>query len=101
MAKRMVAEKTEAEARYLGLMAQTGVPEHLRDGLVLYLVHQIQPGSFMLAVLSNDLKEAFSRADETSRAGMFELVKFLYNHAPFSAWGSPDRVQDWLTRGAK
>lgn len=72
------------------------VPEHLRDGLSNYLEHRLPPGGFLMAVLSNDLREAMGRADETSRAGLFDLVCYLYNCAPANAWGSPDRVKAWL-----
>lgn len=72
------------------------VPEHLRGALWRYLAHRIPPGGFLTAVLENNLRESFGRADENSRAGLFNLVKFLYNHAPASCWGSPERVRTWL-----
>ena len=72
------------------------VPEHLRDGLLRYVRYHQPPGHFLRAVLSNDLKEAFGRADEQSRAGMFAIVRWLYNDAPSICWGSPQLVKDWL-----
>lgn len=84
---------------YQDALTKSGVPEHLHGGLCRYLDHRIQPGSFLVAVLSNDLKEAMARADEKSRAGLFALVSFLYNDAPANCWGSPDAVQAWLAEG--
>lgn len=81
---------------YAAILRESAVPEHLHDGLVLYLTHGLPPGHFLTAVLSNDLKEAFARADEQSRAGLFALVSFLYNDAPASAWGNPERVSAWM-----
>lgn len=78
-------------------LIKAGVPEHLRSGLVCYLLHHIPPGHFLTAVLENDLMEAMGRADELSLVGLFSLVSFLYNDAPSGAWGSPAKVRAWLT----
>jgi len=73
-----------------------GVPHHVIDGLSLYVLLGIQPGHFLTAVLENDLRESFARADEECRRGLFALVCFLYNGIPARAWGSPERVEQWL-----
>lgn len=73
------------------------VPEHLRDGLLRYLDLHIRPGHFLTAVLENDLREAMGRADIGSRAGLFDLVGYLYNKAPGGAWGSKQAVKLWLS----
>jgi hypothetical protein len=80
---------------------QVGVPEHLVSGLALYLVKGIEPGGFMMAVLENDLMGAFSRADINSRAGMFELVQFLYNDTPRNCHGSREAVMAWMKQGGE
>lgn len=72
-----------------------GVPEHLQDGLRRYLLHGIQPGHFLTAVLENNLFEAMARADLVSRAGLFGLVSHLYNEAPRGCYGSREIVQAW------
>ncbi len=77
----------------------TGVPPHLHGGLVRYVLQGITPGGFLVAVLSNNLAESFGRADEASRAGLFNVVSFVYNHIPDMAWGSLDRVREWCERG--
>lgn len=73
------------------------VPEGLRDGLQLYLDEHIQPGHFLTAVLQNDMKEAMGRADLRSRVGLFDIIGYLYNHAPAPAWGGKKQVELWLT----
>ena len=50
-----------------------GIPEGMRDGLLLYLEHGFFPGSFLMAVLSNDLKEAVARGDEDNLEQAREL----------------------------
>lgn len=75
-----------------------GVPEHLIDGLALYIARGIRPGGFLEAVISND-SGAFSRVDVNSRHGLFALVSFLYNSAPSTCWGSPLKFQQWIDTG--
>lgn len=72
------------------------VPEHMRDGLKMYFDLGVMPGSFMTAVLSNDLRESFGRADEINRHRLFDIVSFLWMYAPASCWGSPEKVRDWV-----
>jgi len=63
-----------------------------------YVASGIPPGGFLLAVLQNDLKEAFARADEGNTRDMFEIVSYCYNNIPSVAWGSPAAVLAWLAR---
>jgi hypothetical protein len=69
----------------------------LREGLLRYLDEHIQPGSFLTCVLQNDLRGAMERADAGSRAGLYDVVFFLYNHAPVGAWGDKKAVERWCT----
>jgi hypothetical protein len=73
------------------------VPEGLRDGLRMYLDEHVRVGHFLTAVLSNDLAEAFARADLNSRVGLFDIVSYLHNYAPAPAWGGKRQVELWLT----
>lgn len=75
------------------------LPEHCRQGLLDYLRYGVPPGHFLTAVLSNDLTEACSRADEPNRRALYDYVYVLYNDAPCEAWGSPDKVRAWIDRG--
>jgi hypothetical protein len=75
------------------------VPEHMHDGVCLWLLHGIAPGSFLSAVICNDLKESFGRADEINRDCLFEWVQFFYNHTPHDCWGSEERAAAWAKRG--
>jgi hypothetical protein len=77
-------------------LIESHVPEHLHEGLIEYIVMRRPTGSFLDAVLCNNLKEAVGRADVFARPHLHEIVGFLYNHAPAPCWGSPERVQAWL-----
>ena len=69
---------------------------HLEGSLDRYLNHGIMPGGFLTAVLENNLIEAFGRADTINSMILKDIVLFLYNCFPRGAWGSPERVDDWL-----
>jgi len=72
------------------------VPGHTLPSIDLYVEQRIPPGDFLLAVLRNDLKESFARADMTNRAALFDIVNYLYNCVPGKCWGTPERVEQWL-----
>lgn len=72
------------------------LPEHMRDGMKLYLEERIEPGGFMYAVLTNDLREAVSRADATNLRYLTNIVSYCYNEIPSVCWGSVERVNRWL-----
>ena len=72
-------------------------PPQIIDGIRRYVDERIPPGGFLTAVLENDLKEAFGRADDGNIAAMFGIVAYCYNEIPGVCWGSPERVKAWLT----
>lgn len=75
------------------------VPEHMRAGMVRYILLGILPGSFQLAVLEGDLFEAVRKADDTNRAALHDYAIFLFNYAPGGCFGSEDRVRTWAHDG--
>ena len=72
------------------------IPDYTMDAIRRYLDHHLQPGGFLLAVLSNDLREAVGRADENNQQALPDIVSWLYNEAPSTCWGTPERVEQWL-----
>lgn len=74
----------------------SGLPQHIQEGMQLYIEHKIAPGGFLTAVLCNDLYGAAVRADEINKHLLFEYVNWLDNHAPQLCWGNPKRVKEWL-----
>jgi len=80
-------------------MASTGLPTRSREALLAYIRWGIPPGSFLLALLSNDLFEAYRRADLPNRSHVYDFVFVLENYAPMGAYGSRESVQAWIERG--
>ena len=72
------------------------IPQHMLDAFQRYVEFRISPGSFLTAVLCNDLKGAVGSADSTNINLIPEYVSFLYNNAPSTCWGSVEKVQNWL-----
>ncbi|GAG54996.1 unnamed protein product, partial [marine sediment metagenome] len=58
------------------------LPSHIRASTKRYIEHGVKPGDFLTAVICNDLKESFARADEINTERMFDIVSFFYNEAP-------------------
>jgi hypothetical protein len=83
----------KAEAKLTG---GGGVPSHTLSGIERYIHERIEPGGFLRAVLENDLVQALGRADAANREALFDIVEYLYNHAPAKCWGSPERVAAWI-----
>ena len=75
------------------------IPSHCREGLELYLEHGVPVGSFLEAVLCNDLREAVGRADEPNTRALPNYIKFLYGFAPAGSWGSPQNYAEWIKQG--
>lgn len=75
------------------------IPEHCRENMRLYLTEGIMPGSFLTAVLENDLVGAFGKADSINMGRMRDYAKFLHNYAPQECFGSPSKVIAWSERG--
>ena len=72
----------------------TQIPEHTENAIERYVNERIPPGGFLTAVLSNDLAGAVARADMYNREALSDIVQYIYNRVPASAWGSPKAVSD-------
>jgi hypothetical protein len=94
---------TPAEKAHLKEKLQKGfdtykLPTHTESSLESYILQGIPTGGFLQAVLSNNLREAVSRADDQNQRALVNIVKFLYNHAPSACWGSEGYYRDWIKR---
>lgn len=78
---------------------QPGAYAHIQDvvdSLTHYINEGRHPGDFLMAVLENNLKESFGRADSHNQAHMIDIVRYLYNYCPSACWGSKENVQAWM-----
>lgn len=72
------------------------VPERIMNSLHQYIKNHLPVGSFLQAVISNDLQKSVAMADKESLANLRAIVMFLYNHAPGSCWGSEAIYKEWI-----
>lgn len=78
-------------------MYDYGIPEYMHGGIVRFYENGIPPGHFLSAVIDNDLKEAFSRADDINSERMKAYVMWFYNCAPGGTWGHAGATEEWIT----
>lgn len=70
--------------------------KYVKNALESYVSDRYHPGSFLVAVLSNDLKRSCELADDINRYSLAEIVTYIYNNIPMLAWGDKDAVKNWL-----
>lgn len=78
--------------------ADPRIPSLTIDALNLWIEHGIPPGSFLRAVLHNDLYGACRFADADNERALPGLVDHLCYNAPAECWGSRDRYESWKAR---
>jgi hypothetical protein len=75
------------------------IPEGMRSAVVRYVLFGSGGGHFLSALVSNDLRRTFERADLESRAAIGDYVVFFYNYAPTMCWGSEEKASEWRAKG--
>lgn len=78
---------------------QMGVPEHIRDGLILYIRTGMRMGDFCTALVQNDLRGAVMRADPENRLRLREIMLWLHNCTPSQCHGSHEKYTTWHGMG--
>jgi hypothetical protein len=76
-----------------------GIPERTVETLVEYIVTGRPCGSFVQAVLNNDLLDAVRRGDVPSQFHLIDIMKVLVNHAPAGCFGHEGAHDAWVARG--
>jgi hypothetical protein len=61
-----------------------------------YVLHRVRPGSFLTAIITNDLQEAVGHADDETLSNIPAFVAYFYNEAPQACWGSQEKMDRWL-----
>jgi hypothetical protein len=74
------------------------LPEHCHAGFADYVIKGVPPGGFLFALLTNDLRRTFERADGENIKRILDYLKFLYSDCPAQCWGSEEAVEKWINR---
>lgn len=75
------------------------LPDHMRPGIVRYVLFGVTPGAFLRAVFSDEQEIAANRADSINRILIDRYRDFLELEAPQNCWGSSDKVRAWCEQG--
>jgi hypothetical protein len=76
------------------------IREEIREALLAWGAgaQPYMPGSFLTAVLENDLAGAVGQADWQNIEVLPAIVAFVYRNLPSPCWGSKDKVEAWLVK---
>ena len=77
------------------------LPEHMRGTAKRYVEGRIDPGSFLSAVICNDLFGAYYKADWINKEHMEDWIMFFYNDVPTNCFGSKEVMKAWLNGGVQ
>lgn len=72
------------------------LPEHIQEGIKNYIEQGVPCGSFVKAVICNDLKETCAQADAVNKYEIFNIVSWFCNKAPSACWGSQACYNHWI-----
>ncbi len=75
------------------------VPTHMHEGFERWILEGKMGGSFMNALLSNDLIGTFAMADSINIKCIDAYTRWLYNDTPAGCFGSPENVEMWAESG--
>jgi len=76
-------------------MTENKIPDRIKEAVNRYYNDGILPGSFLQAVLTNDLFGAVRHADPYSYAALREIISYVYNELPSKCHGSRKNVLAW------
>lgn len=83
---------------YISHMDFHNIPDYMIGALIRWIAFGISPGSFLTAVLQNDLTMAFAHADGHNSFAMQAYARFLHNEMPSLAWREKN-MREWHENG--
>lgn len=72
------------------------LPENLQESIDAFVELGRPTGGFLQAVLDNDLRQAFAKADERSIEALPAVIGYLYNECPAECWGFNGASAEWI-----
>ena len=73
--------------------------DYMVGGMKRYLEDGIQPGEFLYGLLTNDLSNTWSYADDNNRKHIGDWLLFLKYEVPCECHGSVSKVTQWMLDG--
>lgn len=81
--------------RHRHTLRHHGVPAHLHEGIIAYVVDGVPTGDFLRACFENNFVDAVCRQVGLTAEDLKLIAKWIYNEAPARSWGSPGVVKTW------
>jgi hypothetical protein len=75
------------------------IPEHMRGGIIRWVEDGVKPGSFLWAVICNDLSQTFCAADDENLALIPLYVEWFRWQCPAACRGSVADAAAWKAKG--
>lgn len=78
------------------------IPDHTLKAINAWLMNGTHPellGSFLRALLTNDLRGAVLHADPENLDKLADIVRWVYAEVPGVAYGTTERLIEWHKRG--
>ena len=72
------------------------IQAHMAEGIKRYVHDGIPPGSFLQAIICNDLRGAIAQADELNLPNIPAYIDWFYNEAPAGCWGNGKNMERWI-----
>jgi hypothetical protein len=76
-------------------LQKRGIPEHMHEGVISYLVHHRPVGGFLEAMISGDWPLAARAADKDNAAAFYQWALFFFEEVPAIAHGSAQAYANW------
>ncbi len=90
---------TQDESDLRAALIRCGIPDHMHDGVLEYVMRGQYTGGFLTAMLEHNFWRAAGNADHDNAEAFYRWFGFLYNDVPSSCHGSPEKVAAWIMRG--
>ena len=71
------------------------ISDRMGDSIIMYIENGVLPGSFLRAIICNDLKGAFMEADDENYANLPAFIMYFYWEVPGSICGSHKKMLKW------
>lgn len=75
------------------------IPNRIKEAILDHVYKGTPCGTFVTAVLENNLRDAIGHADEECYDNIMDIVSFCYNKIPCNCWGSDEIVEKWRKKG--
>lgn len=91
--------KLKEESHPEDVKSQKNIPVTMMEGIQCYIQKQCRPGTFLQAIIENDLKTAVVMADHINIRIIPAYVNYFYNNAPKDCWGHKGVIEEWFSKG--